>query len=114
MTNNRADSQSSSGFVPGFVAGVAASAVGYFFFGTERGKRLKSVLSDKWQEAQTNTSEGVAPNDTSEPTTLREAVRAIVDQVMTAVEQTEVTTQKKVPKKTPKKRKKKKMFQGVK
>lgn len=114
MTNNTEEFQPHSGFISGFVAGIAASAVGYFFFGTERGKRLKTILNEKWHEAQV-TNEGASENqDFLEPTTLRQALRTVVDQVMSAVEQTDLATQKKGQKRSPKKRKRKKMFQGVK
>lgn len=105
MTKTKSNHEGS--FVTGFTLGIAVSAVGYFFFGTKRGKKLKNTLSKKWQEAGIEIPD---QKNNLQPGTLREAVRYLISHISTAVEQ-EV---KKPAKKTKTRKKKKTVFQGIK
>lgn len=39
-------------FLGGFTLGIFAGAAGFFLFGTDKGRRLKDVLVDEWQQAK--------------------------------------------------------------
>lgn len=42
----------SGSFTTGFMLGIVAGAVGFFAFGTSRGKGLRKRLEQEWEEAQ--------------------------------------------------------------
>jgi gas vesicle protein len=73
---NRADDQGS--FLTGFTLGIFAGAIGYYFFGTQKGKRMRTELSHEWQQARQQIGPDKFPH-----TSLRDFFTAIVKSIQT-------------------------------
>ncbi|NCN06627.1 MAG: hypothetical protein GW946_02175 [Candidatus Pacebacteria bacterium] len=64
-------------FSLGFTFGLLAGAVGFFAFGTERGKNARRQFSQQWHDAH----KSLAKNPSTPVTTLKEAYKQVVSAV---------------------------------
>lgn len=67
-------------FLTGFSLGLFAGAVGYFLFGTDKGKSFREDISQEWDEAKEKmVQEGVIENKDAN---LRDVINDLVSKVL--------------------------------
>lgn len=109
-------------FINGFSLGIFAGAVGYFLFGTDKGKSFREDVSKEWDLAKDKlVEEGLIENKDA---TLREVINDFVSRVLgenkaqeliptSKTKKAEKAKNKKTKAKSKKTSKSKKKFKGV-
>jgi len=53
-----ADTREQGSFLTGFTVGMFAGATGYFFFATDKGRKLRTQLAKEWDQARFEMGDG--------------------------------------------------------
>lgn len=83
MESDQSQSPKSSGggnFLSGMMFGAIAGAVGYFLFGTEKGKQAREKLSEEWKNAKDQfVEDGVIVPPESIPQTVQKVIEHVIE-----------------------------------